>query len=122
MKKCENFIGMVKTTEGFMPHKFYEMPLNNVQDANKATGKCMGFKIIYGCTEDGKVYEFMKAGNWAKRDLDAMKAIGVIEAGSSLAFAPKRFETNQGMVEVTMSFDIGKDTQDMKDRWLRALS
>lgn len=120
MEKSATLIGMIQTTEGYHDYPMNVMPMDDVKEANHVSNKTMGFKFAWGRTAEGHVLEFIKAGNWAKRDFKAMQEMGVIELGSSWAWAPKTFKVPQGLVKILRSFEIGKETSEYMNRWAKA--
>lgn len=119
--KSETFIGLIHTTEGYRETKMTKLDLTNIEILNRQTNSTMGFKIIYGRTEDGQIFEFIKAGKFCKRDLTAIKQLNIIEAVTSWVFAPKKFLIPQGEIEITKSFELGKETKEHINRWLKAM-
>jgi hypothetical protein len=120
LEESKTLIGLIHTTEGYQETGLYPVSLTTVEEINRATCSVMGFRIMYGRTEDGKVFEFMKAGRFCKRDIDFMKSIGIIEGACSWAFAPKRFKTPQGIVEITKTFELGRETLQKELEWAKA--
>lgn len=123
-KKFKAFIPVrsTETNEVYLSQiNFYHVPMDDMKKANQVSNMYMGFKIIYGVTADGKVFQFIKAGRWAKRDFKAMKEkLGVIELGCSWAYAPSNFEVDGRPVKLTKTFEVGKETVELFDRWARA--
>lgn len=120
--RSETFKGLVQTTEGLSPTGLFPVPLDDLKEANSQTRMVMGFRLLYGRTEDGKVFEFLKAGRLAKRDLNAIKSLGIVEAGCSWAFAPKQFEIPQGQTPISATFTLGgKETEALMDQWTKVL-
>lgn len=123
-KKFKAFIPVrsTETNEVYLDQiNFYQVPMDDMKKANQVSNTYMGFKIVYGLTADGKVYQFLKAGRWAKRDFKMMKDMGVIELGCSWTFAPSNFEVDGRAVKLTKTFEVGKGTVELLDRWARAL-
>lgn len=121
LNKNQNFVGMLQTTEGYRPHEMYVVPMDDMKEANSVSSSYAGFKIVYGRTEDNQVMEFIKAGKWAKRDFDRMKDLGIIELICSGCFAPKNFTIYGKWVQVSRSFECGKETKERFDRYAKAL-
>lgn len=121
IQKSETFIGLITTSEGYQQTKMTIVNLRDYNAANHQTCSTMGFRFIYGRTERGQIFEFIKAGKFAKRDLENIKKLGVIEAVTSWAFAPKRFLIPQGEKEIVKSFELGKETAEHINRWLKAM-
>ncbi len=122
MDKSKMIKGLIKTTEGYSPVDLIIVDLNDYKNANKQTASTMGFRIMYGLTENGNVYEFIKSGRIAKRDLEAIKKLNVIELVNSWAFAPNHFLVNGVEKTISKSFELGKDVQDKLNEWLKAIS
>lgn len=120
--KSETFIGLIQTTEGFSPTKMEVVSLEDAKEANRSSSMYAGLKFVYGRTEEGKVVEFVKAGRWAKRDLNAMKEAGVIEAVAHGCFAPNNFEIPTGRAQISRTYEIGKKTVDKFNRLAKAFS
>ena len=120
--RSKTFKGLITSTEGLTPIQLFSVPLDNVKEANSQTSANRGLRLLYGRTEKGEVYEFIKAGRLAKRDLTAMKALGVVEAAASWSFAPANFEIPEGQVTVSRKIELGQKTTDLLDRWAKALS
>ena len=121
IQKSKTFIGLIQTTEGYQQTKMTITDITNIETLNRQTCSTMGFKIIYGRTEQGQIFEFIKAGKFAKKDITAIKQLGVVEAVTSWAFAPKRFLIPQGEKEITKSFELGKETAEHMSKWLKAM-
>lgn len=119
--KSKTFKGLIRTEDGLSITEMFQVPLDDLKEANSQTTEVRGFRILYGRTEDGKVVEFMKAGRLAKRDLNFIQKVGVVEAVCSW-FAPKHFQIPEGQVEISLSFALGgKKTQELMDLWAKAL-
>jgi len=121
IEKSETFTGLITTTEGLRPAKMTIVNLQDYNEANTQTCSTMGFRFIYGRTEQGQIFEFIKAGKLCKRDLSTMQQLGVIEAVTSWAWCPKKFLIPQGEKEITKSIELGKETAEHINRWLKAM-
>jgi len=121
IEKSETFIGLIQTTEGLRPTKMTIADITDHNRLNKQTCSTMGFRFIYGRTEQGQIFEFIKAGKFCKRDLENIKKLQVIEAVTSWAWCPKKFLIPQGEAEIIQSFELGKETSDHFNRWLKAM-
>lgn len=127
MKTTEKFKAFIpvrssKTDEIYLSEvELFQVPMDDIKRANWVSNTVMGFKSIYGVTADGKVLHFIKAGRWAKRDFKMMKELGVVELGCSWAFAPSDFEVDGRPVKIAETFEIGRETKEHFDRWLKAL-
>lgn len=119
--KSETFYGLISTSEGYRQTKMTVIDLTSIEKVNKQTNSTMGFRFIYGRTEQGQIFEFIKAGKFCKRDLENIKKLGVIEAITSWVWCPKRFSIPQGEKEITQSFELGKETTEHINRWLKAM-
>ena len=121
IEKSETFIGLIHTTEGLRPTKMTIVNLQDTNEINRQTCSTMGFRFLYGRTEQGQIYEFIKAGKFCKRDLENIKKLGVVETVTSWAWCPKKFSIPQGETEITKSFELGKETTEHFNRWLKAM-
>jgi hypothetical protein len=120
--KSKTFKGLIETTEGLSMIEMYQVSLDDLKEANAQTAMVMGFRLLYGRTEDGRVFEFIKAGRLAKRDLEVMKKLGVVESVCSWCFAPKQFEIPQGRVPVSATITLGgKETERLMEQWTKVL-
>lgn len=119
--KSKTFKGLIRTEDGLSITEMYQVPLDDLKGANSQTTEVRGFRILYGRTKDGKVVEFMKAGRLAKKDLNFIQKVGVIEAVCSW-WAPNHFQIPEGQVEISLTFTLGgKKTQELMDLWKKAL-
>lgn len=121
IQKSETFTGLITTTGGLKPTKMTIVDLSNVEIINRQTCSTMGFRFIYGRTEQGQIYEFIKAGKFCKRDLQNIQKLGVIEAVNSWCWCPKKFLIPQGEKEITKSIELGKETAEHINTWLKAM-
>ena len=121
IQKSETFIGLIHTTEGYQQTKMTITDITDITTLNRQTCSTMGFRFLYGRTEQGQIFEFIKAGKFAKKDIKIMQQLGVIEAVNSWAFAPKKFLIPQGEKEITKSIELGKETAEHINRWMKAM-
>jgi hypothetical protein len=116
------FKGLITTTEGLKDAKMTNVPMDDIKELNNNTSKTMGFKFVYGRTNDNKVIEFIKAGNWAKRDIKLIQEHGVIELIASFCWSPKNFEIDGIQTTIYKTIECGKETKEHFNRWLKAFN
>jgi hypothetical protein len=123
MARSKNVFGMVSTSDnGLRRTELFEVSMDSVKEANQDTSAFAGFRFWYGVTAAGEVFEFMKAGRIAKRDLLKAKELGCVQLVCSWAFAPKNFEVGGKLVQISKSFEHkGAATQERLDRYAKAL-
>jgi hypothetical protein len=120
--KSESFIGLINTSDkGLVPTEMTVVNMEDLREANRTSGMYAGFKIVYGRTESGEVFDFMKSGQWAKRDFMKLKEMGVIELVCHGCFAPTTFDIPQGRVKLSKTFECGRETKERLDRYARTL-
>jgi len=73
------FKGLIRTTEGLMDANMKTVnDINDVKELNLKTSKTMGFKFMYGKTSNNEIIEFVKGGNWCKRDIENIKKFNIL--------------------------------------------
>jgi len=121
IQKSETFIGLIQTTEGYRQTKMTITDITDHNRLNKQTCSTMGFRFLYGRTEQGQIFEFIKAGKFAKKDIKIMQQLGIVEAVNSWCWCPKKFLIPQGEAGITKSIELGKETAEHINRWMKAM-
>ncbi len=121
IEKSKRIVGLIRTTSGLSPTEMTKINLNDYKVANRQVFSTMGFKFIWGLTEDGEIIEFVRGGAIRKKDLTLMKEMGVIEAVTSGCWAPEHWDVDGERKETSRSLEIGKSTKNLFDRWSKAL-
>jgi hypothetical protein len=121
--KHKEIFGMIQTSDaGLRKQELYPVDMDSADQANMDTSSFAGFRIWYGVTAAGEVFEFFKAGRIAKRDLQKAKELGVTDMVCSWAFAPSTFEVRGTLVKIAKCFEHkGTATQERLDRYARAM-
>lgn len=91
--------------------KTWEMdlvPMDDIAEANRVCLSFAGHKSLYGLTEDGRLYKFIKEGRWAKRDFDRMrKELGIVECATHACFRSDTVQLkNRRLAKVVQEFSI----------------
>jgi hypothetical protein len=105
-------------------YRYYPIvvPMDDYKAANKATSATMGFKFMWGRTENGEVIEFIAGANLRKKDLAKIKTYGVVELVTSWCWAPDTWEIPvHGAVKVTKSVELNEEVNRHMNRWTNAV-